>query len=192
MPKANKPFPAPSHLVRPMQESEYGLANASAGEKLLFDSLAQEKVNFGGTPMEFYSLDRRLTKVDYLYGESTDKHWRGPYHFKAQFVWPDPTPEQREEGYRNTLSTQCWVSRKSFDDLKVPAPDRGDIIRVWNIPFINNQGVDSEGTPNAGYYFNVVNVADDAHMFDNPDFSMFRFDIRRYSESVPERRIFPP
>jgi hypothetical protein len=57
---------------------------------------------------------------------------------------------------------------------------------------MNNQAVDSEGTPNAGYYFNVINVVDDAHMFDNPDFTMFRLDLRRYTEFNPERRIFPP
>jgi hypothetical protein len=120
MPKYNKPFPSPSKLVQPIQEKDYGLAAASAGEKALFDSVAQEQIKFSGTPLEFFSMDRKKTKVDYLYGESTDKRWKGPYHFKALFKWPDPTPEQREEGYRTTFSTQCWISRKDFDDIHAP------------------------------------------------------------------------
>jgi hypothetical protein len=52
--------------------------------------------------------------------------------------------------------------------------------------------VNWENVPNKGYYFNVVNIQDDGHMMDNPDFSGFKLELRRYSEAFPENRIYPP
>jgi hypothetical protein len=193
MAKYNKPFHLPgSTVVKPMKEQEFGMAGASAGEKALFDSIAQEHIHISGTPLDFYVLDRAKTTVDPLYGEATEKIWKGPYKFRAHFQWPNPTAESREEGFRETYRSECWIVRKDFEELHCPMPDHGDIIRVWNIPYFNTASVSEENVPHGGYFFNVVQVQDDGHMFDNPEFSGFRLSLTRLTEFSPERRIYPP
>jgi hypothetical protein len=178
--------------IRPITAEEFRMENSTVGEKFLFDLIGSEHAKFSGTTIEFYNMDRERTQVDPLYGEAVEKVWVGPYKLIGHIEWPDPRPENREEGYRTTHIASAWIARTEFEQAHLEWPSRGDIVRVWSIPFFDAAAVDDESTPNAGYYFNIVNVQDDGHMFTNADFAGFKLELRRYSEFVPERRIFPP
>jgi hypothetical protein len=193
MPKYIKPMSPPNgNRVGPIDPAMATNANMTAGEKLLFDTWAQEQVRKSGTPIEYFLFDKKASKVDPLYGEVTDKMWRGPYNIVGQLDWPAPKPEMREEGYRTTHVATAWIARPEFEDIKLTYPRRGDIVRVWKLPYFDNEGSNEENVPVHGYFFNVVDVNDDGHMLDNPDFTGFKLELRRYSEFTPERRIFPP
>ena len=175
-----------------MKEQDFGLATPTLGEKALFDSVATEHVHWAGTPLYFYKYDRKRSDVDPLYGEVTSKAWVGPYEFRAHFTDAPAQPTTRAEGFRLGFRSQAWISRQDFEQMKVPFPDVGDVLRIWNVEFINKFAVAGEVVPEEGFFFNIVTVNLDGHMADNADFSGFRLDISRLTEYSPERRIYAP
>ncbi len=183
---------SPPGKVQPMVENDFRFASSTAGEKLFFDSVANEHVRFAGTEIEFYSLDHSATNADPLYGETVEAVWKGPFRLIGHMEWPDGLPEMREEGLRTTYVVGCWVPRAEFENAHAPIPKEGDVIRVWRIPFFNDAAANNEVIPGAQYAFTVADVDDDGHLFDNPDFVGFRMDLRRNSEFAPERRVTPP
>lgn len=158
-------------------------------ERFLFDLWAQEHTHILGTTIEFWSLDIPNSKRDPVYDEPIERKWLGPFKMKGWLEWPPGTPEAREEGFRTTYQASIWLARKEFEDANSPTPNEGDVIRVWNTPFYQDFSVDQENVPGRGYYFDVTNVDDDGHVFDQSTFVGFRCDIQRRTEFTPERRL---
>ena len=158
-------------------------------ERFLFDLWAQEHTHILGTAIEFWSLDVKGSKRDALYDEPVKRVWDGPFKMKGYIEYPPGEPEAREEGFRNTWRATCWISRKDFEDTNCPAPNEGDSIRIWNVPFFQAAGVDNEDVPGRGYFFDVTNVDEDGHLWDQSTFVGFRMEIKRNTEFTPERRI---
>jgi hypothetical protein len=160
-----------------------------AEESFLFDLWAQEHSHILGVEIEFWSLDVESSKRDPLYDEPIERVWEGPFKLKGYIEWPDSTPEAREEGMRTTWSASAWISRKDFEDAKAPPPSEGDVFRVWNIPFFQGFGVDDEKVPGRGYFFDILNVNDDGHLWDQANFVGYSFTFTRRTEYTPERRL---
>jgi hypothetical protein len=181
-----------SRKILPITPEQARFENSTIGEKAVFDSVASEKTIKHGTSFDYYHMDRMATEVDPLYGEATEKIWVGPYKLIGHLEWPTPKPETREEGFRVTHVASAWIARTQFEEAGLKLPDRGDVVRVWNIPYFDELAVTNEDESHKGYFFNVVNIVNDGHMLDNPDFSGYKLEIRRYSEFNPERRVFSP
>jgi hypothetical protein len=163
--------------------------NLDSKERFLFDLWAQEHTGIAGTELDYWSLDTKASKRDPLYDESIVRVWKGPFRFPAYFEWADSTPEAREEGMRTTWSASCWIARKNFEDFGAPPISEGDIIRVWNVPFFDDFSVDGENLAVSGYYFDVINVNDDGHLWDQFNFVGYSCSIERRTEYTPERRL---
>lgn len=160
-----------------------------AEERFLFDLWAQEHTHILGTKIEVWSLDVESSKRDALYDEPIVRAWKGPFAMKGFFEWADSTPEVRDEGIRTSWSTTGWISRKDFEDHGAPPLSEGDVIRVWDAPFFKKFSVDDEPIPTSGYFFDVINVNDDGHLWDQYNFVGYSFTISRRTESTPERRL---
>lgn len=95
------------------------------------------------------------------------------------------------EGGRTTFGAEVWIARKSIEDIRAPQPNESDVLRIWNTPFFNEWAVDNapSGQPNTGYFFDIIDVDDDGHLFDSPTFVGFKLSIKRRTEFTPERRI---
>lgn len=163
--------------------------NLNGDESFLFDMWAQEHTHISGVEIEFWSFDEKKSKRDALYDEPIKRGWKGPFKLKGYIEWPDSTPEARVEGLRTTWSASAWITRKDFEDAEAPPPSEGDVIRVWNIPFFQSFGVDDEEVPGRGYFFDILNVNDDGHLWDQANFVGYSFTFARRTEFTPERRL---
>lgn len=188
-----KPFVVPGGAkVRPMREEDFRMSHATLGEKTLFDVFANENTRLGGTVLDYYQLDLKATQVDPLYNESVNKVWRGPYKLSGYLQYPSHTTNMKEQGLRTEWKLECWISRKEFEDAGIRYPDRMDIVRAWDVPYFNDLSVNFDDTEKAGLFFSTVNVEDDGHLFDNPDFVGFKMQLRLNSEFNGIRHILPP
>ena len=158
-------------------------------EQKLHDSIAQEVNQIAGTDIDFYAQDTDNSSVDPLFREPIERLWKGPFKLKAFVEWADSTPEVREEGFRTSFASRCWIARADIDALGIQPPSEGDVIRFWNTPFFNESGLDNEPSPGKGYFFNVTDVDDDGHINDGPLFVGFWCTLQRRTEFSPERRI---
>lgn len=185
-PRTIKPYPT-LRRVAPYPFDKFALPEC---EHDLFDSIAQEQVDIAGTPIEYYKHEIQKGVRDALYDEPLKRVYRGPFLLKAYLAWPDQAPEVRMEGYRTLVNAEAWISRKSVEDSNMPIPGETDVVRVWNIPFFNKEwAVNADNVPNSGYFFDVLNVNDDGHLFTSAQFVGFRLTLKRRSEFTPERRI---
>lgn len=182
-----KPFPASCRDVRPFE----GPMRTTGREIALFDSVASELVQRAGTVIDYYAIDIAGSDRDPLYDEPTARRFRGPFRLKAFVAYADSQPDPRQEGFVNSWASSAWIPRVEFEKSNFGdiQPGEGDIIRVWNLPYFNEAAVDDESVPGAGFYFNVVNVSNDGHLFDQPQFVGFTFQLARNTEFTPERRI---
>lgn len=180
-----KPYPT----LRKVGPYEFATLQMPECEHDLFDSIAQEHVNIAGTDIDFYSHNVKGSTRDALYDEPVERVYGGPFRVKGYVVWPDTTPDVRMEGWRTVVNAEAWIARKEIEDKRCPAPSETDVLRIWNTPFFNNWAVDGEDEPNAGYYFDILNVNDDGHLFDSPQFVGFKMILKRRTEFTPERRI---
>lgn len=202
MPAGYKPYDfqkikpmAPMGAVRAKDgSSPFAFALTGKGEKSLFEQIANEHTGVGGTEIRYYSLDVTNSDVDLLYGEAgSGRAWNGPYILKGHCSWPEGIPEQREEGFKNSYLCEAWISRLAFEKVGCPTPNEGDVLQIWrNVPLLDENAVLGESVPGSGYFFNVVDMTDDAHMFNNPDFAGFKINCRRNTEFTPERRVRSP
>jgi hypothetical protein len=159
-------------------------------ELCVFDSIAQEHVDAHGTDVKFYHQDIPGSSRDPLYDEPVDREFRGPYKLKAFVEYPPATPEMTENGMRVTWTGSVWVARAALEVHGIPAPLEGDIFQFWDtVEFYKEHSVGHEHVPGAGYYFDVVTVDEDGHVFDSEAFVGFKCEIRRRSEFTPERRL---
>lgn len=180
-----KPYPT----LRKVAPYEFATLQMPECEHDLFDSIAQEHVNIAGTDIDYYSHNVKGSTRDALYDEPVERVFGGPFRVKGYIVWPDTTPDVRMEGWRTIVNAEAWIARKEIEDKRCPAPSETDVLRIWNTPFFNDWAVDGEDVPNAGYYFDVLNVNDDGHLFDSPQFVGFKMILKRRTEFTPERRI---
>lgn len=192
MPRKIQPWNPPATQVKPFDPDEHRFSQVSIAEKYLFDKITHEHVKIAGTDISFYSRDMIDTTVDPLYGETVEPVWKGPYEIVGYAQWPDPAIEMRQEGFRGVYKLTAWIPRTEFELANAPLPNEGDVLAFWNTPFFTKGGVLGEDVPNSLYAFNIVDVDDDGHMFDNPYFVGFKFDLERNTEFTPERRITPP
>lgn len=158
-------------------------------EVCFFDSVVNEQVNIIGTPIEFWHQDWENVTRDALYDEPTDRAWRGPWKLKAFVDYLPGTPEMREEGFRVTWNGTMFIPRAALESIKAPAPQEGDVIRYWSNKFFKEHASGSKGDPGADYYFDVINVDDDQHVFDSAAFMGFKLILTRRTEFGAERRL---
>jgi len=166
------------------------------GERLLFDSVAEETTNIPGVEVEFYSQQVGRATRDPLYDEPIERVWKGPYKITVYVAWPTQTPEAREEGLLKSFDGTAWGPRITFEKANAPYPKEGDVIRFWKLPYFDKVSVlddiHDHNTPRAGLYFDVTMADDDGHLFDTEAFVGFKMTLRRSTEFTAERRITPP
>jgi len=180
-----QPFKADPRDVRPYA----GPLRMGAKELPLFDSVAAELVRRAGTVIEYFGIDTDGSDYDPLYAEPTTRRFKGPFRLEGWVGYSNSTPDTRQEGFVNSWATSAWIARTEFERVSFPfQPGEGDIIRMWKLPFFDLAGTDVP-IPGGGYYFNVVNVSEDGHLFDQAQFVGFTFSISRNTEFTPERRI---
>lgn len=179
----------PYPTLRKVQPYEFPTLQMPECEHDLFDSIAQEHVGIAGTDIEYWSHDIQAGTRDALYDEPIKRVYRGPFKLKGYITLPDSEPEARMEGSRTIFTAECWIARKEFEDVRAPAPGESDVIRVWKSPFFDKFAVDNVTEPGAGYFFDILDVDDDGHLFDAITFVGFKMSIKRRTEFTPERRI---
>lgn len=182
-----QPYPK----LRPVAPYPFPKLSLPECEHDLFDSIAQEHVDILGTDIDLYLHDIEKSKRDPLYDEPVQRVYLGPYRIKGYVSWPDSVPEARMEGLRSTFGAEAWIARKTLEDAGLKqVPGESDVMRIWRTPFFNEMAVDFDSqSPGAGYYFDIVDVDDDGHLFDSATFVGFKFTIKRRTEFTPERRI---
>lgn len=181
-----EPYRPPSSIVAPHPSGPWSL---DASERHLFDHYAQEHVQIHGTDVEFYSQEEENALRDPLYDELVTPKFRGPFKLRVYVEWASSDPSTQDRGYESQFNSTCWIPRKSLEDVNSPIPSEGDIIRFWKIPFFDATGVDNIVAPGSGYYFNLTDVDDDGHVFDNPDFVGLKATLSRNTSFTPERRL---
>lgn len=154
----------------------------------LFDSVASELNEHAGTEICYYS--QVLVKRDPVTSEPLERAWR-KFKMFASFGHPGGgTPEMREEGFRVVWDGLVWIARSEFERVGAPPPQEGDVLHAWDVPFFDQYAVLGENVPNAGYFFDVIDVNDDGHVNDSAAFVQFELGTRRRTELTPERRVF--
>lgn len=176
----------------PHVECYTGPLKFDAAEGPMFDSVANEHLGIIGTDIEYFSLDVKGSVKDPLYNEAKTRAYKGPFKVKGFIEYPENAPEIREEGIRAVWNAQAWIPRRALEEAGCPVPNEGDVLRIWKTPFYDQGwagGNDTHAIPGAMYAFDCVNINDDGHLFDNPNFVGYKIELRRRSEFTPERRI---
>ena len=181
-----------------MREGEsFGLGSS---ELALFDCITSEHVNIAGTEIEYYQLSldsmsnntngQPLSLRDPLYDEPIKRVYLGPFKIKAYVSYPDHGPTPGIEGFSSNFDATAFVTRRSLEIAGVPAPNESDILGFWDTSFYHKQtSVDGFNIPNAKFYFAVIDVREDGHLFDNADFVGFTLTLKRTTQQTPERKI---
>jgi hypothetical protein len=180
-----EPYVVPGGVVEPYK-TELTLDDK---ERHLFDSVAQEHVQIHGTVIDVYYRNIPKSQRDKVYDEPTKTSWSPPTRLKAYVEWPDSAPVLEDQGEHTEFNATAWVSRKELEDAHAPIPSEGDVLRVWRTPFFDAWASDNQNEPDQGFYFNIVDVDDDGHLFDTASFVGVRMTIRRNNTFSPERRI---
>jgi hypothetical protein len=190
----------PTMEVRPMREGEPFTLNAS--ERALFDCIATEQVNIAGTEIEYFQLaldtlqntpnGQPQTIRDPLYDEPFERRYLGPYKLKAYVSYPDISPLLAIEGFSSSIDATAFIPRASIEAAGMPAPTESDILGFWLDSYYHNQaGGGTAGFPVAGsrFYFSVIDVKEEAQLFDTYSFLGFTLTLRRTTQQTPERKI---
>lgn len=155
----------------------------------LFDCIAQEHVSISGTEIEFFHLSIEESARDPLYDEAVERVFQGSYVIKAYLEYPEANAEAQEWGLRKTWDAELWIPRAELERVSAPVPVEDDVVRVWNNPFFNKHSVIGQDVPDSGYFFNIIKVAEDGHLFDRAGFVGFKCTLKRNTEYTAERRI---
>jgi hypothetical protein len=153
---------------------------------------AQEQVTAEGTTVDYWAQDLEGSTLDPLYNEPSERLWDGPYRMKVYVEFPAQSFEVREEGNSISWEATMWIPRRTVEDAEMAQePKEGDVVRIWQIPHFDSfaQGMEDD-IPHAGYYFDVIGVMEDGHVFDNPEFTGYLCNIKRRTVFTPERRVF--
>lgn len=181
----------PYPTLRKVEPYPFPQLNLPECEHDLFDSIAQEHSQIAGTSIDLYLHNLEKSKRDPLYDEPVQRVFDGPFRIKGHVTFPDSAPEARMEGFHTTFSAEAWIARKELEDAGIKqVPGEGDVMSFWRTPFFDAGSVDNDPTvPFSGYFFDVVDVDEDGHLFDSPSFVGFKFTLKRRTEFTPERRI---
>lgn len=179
------PDPANQGVVSPDDQTPFRF---SENELDLYDQIAGEQIAHVGTELVVYQLDIVNSKVDPLYGEPQERVFKGPYQMFAHVAWPEASPAVGEAGKEFEWPSAAWLPRMGLEKVGARAPLEGDIVRFWDLPYFVMQasGYAPEDA-DAGYYFQVIKVNNDGHLFDSAKFVGFRLDLKRLSAFSPER-----
>lgn len=180
-----KPFDADCRDVKPW----CGPLTLTDGEIKLFDSIASEAVHIAGTDIRYWQLDVAGSTQDPLYREPTLRRFKGPFTMKAWVAYSQTEAAPVPEGFRLDWTSSAWIARTDVEKLGLQPPSEGDIVGFWNIPYFAQNTLDSQFTPGGGWFFNVTDVDEDGHIFDQAAFVGFTLQLARNTEFTPERRI---
>jgi hypothetical protein len=184
--------PGQRHLVGEKDGARMVLnpMHLSDDELPLFDVWAQEHARIAGTKIQWWSCDPAGSERDPLYDEPILSKWAGPFNMIGVPTYPDSIAESRDEGFKVEFRGDLWVARKEFEDAGAPGPVEGDIVFFWKLPFFDQASVIRSDPKGAGYYYDVIQVGDDGHLFDGAKFVGFTFELKRNTIFTPERRLF--
>lgn len=190
MPKYIKPFEVPRPVPQPsdplVTDPKFRLDDV---ELFMFDHYAKEKVDIEGTECELFTLSVKKSTIDPLYDEPAKRVFDGPYRMTAFVEWPEGTPEAGEEGMTEVWPSGCWIPRKTLEETGARPPREGDVFHFWKLPFFDKDSVRGIPVPVSGYYFDVIQVNDDGHLFDQKSFVGFRCNLKRRSTFTAERLL---
>jgi hypothetical protein len=172
----------PVHIDRP-PKSPVTEFKFDSTESFIFDSIAQEVGKHVGTEVEWYGQDVEGSVRDPLYGEPIDRKWKGPFIIAGKVEIPDLSPEVKAEGLKLSFETTVWIARAEFEVSGLSRPKLGDVFHVWKIPFYGQQAEEQ------GYYFDVVDIDHDGHIYDTEHFVQFKIIGKRNTEFTAERRV---
>jgi hypothetical protein len=191
-PRFIKPMEPPK-IIQPsdLKNSDPKLVMDST-EIFLFDVAAQEPINIAGTSCLLYTRNLAKSQIDPLYSEPAGTVFDGPYQMIVNIEWPEATPDATEEGLVTRWPSGAWIPRKTVEQVGARAPREGDVLHFWQLPYFDQLASQYNNTPNAGYFFDIIKVNDDGHLFDNAAFVGFRCDLKRRSSFGPEQNFIPP
>lgn len=180
-------FPGfPSKPVAPLDPEKFHLGDT---ELNMFSIVAQELTRYEGTKVEYYRLDIAGSQNDPLYGEPVVRKFEGPFRLYGSLAFPEQTSEAGETGFRQVWNSELWLPMPELEAAHMLPPGNGDIVRVWNMPFMTHGATDGLNVPGGGFYFDVTAVANDGFPFDTPQFVGFKLTLTRRSDDAPERRL---
>lgn len=152
----------------------------------LFDLIAMEQAELMGDDVNYYAIDRKLSKIDPLYGEYAARNVNGPFLLPGIVKWPKIAPSFQAEGLLLEFDGMIWIARGHLDLYSAPYPTEGDIFEMWRTPFHDAR---SKGT---GMFFDVIKSEDGGHLNDTASFVTFQLTVKRRTDFAPERKISPP
>jgi hypothetical protein len=190
MPKYIKPFEVPRRVP---QVSDPGITEPrfrmDDSELAMFDHYTKESIDAAGTDCELFTLSLTKSKIDPLYSEPSKRVFDGPFLMTVFVEWPEGTPEAGEEGMSEVWPSGCWIPRKTLEEVACRSPREGDVIRFWKIPYFDKDSVRAIEVPVSGYFFDVIQVNDDGHLFDQKSFVAFRCNLKRRTTFTSERLL---
>lgn len=168
-------------------------------------SLEEERIELVGPITEYYSLNRAVN-VDTLYNEPNNdplyggsspigtnqnhnKSWNfspdigsgeEPLLIPSSFLYEEMdgrNPMVRSEGFKVDYDGQLFIARNHWEcktidtSLEGRNPKEGDVLYVNNI------------------WFDVIKVGTGGNILNSPVYVGFRFELKRRTEFVPERKI---
>lgn len=152
------------------------------------DVFIENQVNLSGTDIIYHKLaPRNMQKVDPLYGEFIEIKYLTPIKIKGIFKYPLDAYIPRPEGVQKIFTTNCFVTRKSFEDYGVSYPTEGDVIEVWFTDFWINEGNLDRQSPGESFAFLVRKSSPKGMVGASPSFTGFDLTVTRYTEFTPER-----
>ena len=163
--------------------------NQAKKEIFLVDRDVQEHIRQVGTKIDYYQLDTKNSKVDPLYDEPIARKFSKAFILYVYVSWPNPEFMVREDGVHSVFQSAVYMARKEAEDVGLQDPHPGDIIRFWNTPFFNKLAANGREIEGAGMYFDVIEVKNDAHLYDTPYFTGFKIDVKRRTEFGAERKL---
>ncbi len=163
-------------------------------EACFFDSIAQEHVGAHGTDLTYWHQDIENSIRDPLYDEPIDRGWAGPFKMKGFVEYMGGQPQMAEEGMSVRWQGRIWIARAAVEAARAPVPLEGDVLKFWDNKFFTEHSVNSEeaaleGDPKPGYFFDVINVDDDGHVFDTGHFVGLVLTVMRNTVYTAERRL---
>lgn len=164
----------------------------------LIDCWAQEQADTGTIPVQYWPLDpKRFAELsgdlpEELAGAYREPH-KTPYHngpFTVQGLLKsvDRSNEGTEKGQMLMARSELHILRQEFDKIEV-IPQVGDIVKFWaDTPFFR-RWANVYNKSREGYYFEVSGLSERGYPFSGPSFLSFRFELRRSTRYVPERKL---
>ena len=158
-------------------------------EEYVLSLWAMEHVEIAGVDFQLFHLDFDNSVRDPLYDEAIERVFQGAFDLKGFLEYPESTPEATESGLHASWECVLWIPRLSIEENNAPTPGEGDTIRVWGSPFFKKYSVLEQDIPDSGYFFDVIKVDEDGHIFDQAGFVGFKCNLKRKTEFTPERRL---